>query len=317
MKERAIVILGPTASGKTSLALKLAKFYKIEIISLDSALIYKDMDIGSAKPSKEELHQVPHHLIDILDPSESYSAANFREDCIRLVKEITARGAIPVICGGTMMYYKALVDGLSPVPPTIPLVREKVATEALQIGWPAMHEKLKDIDPKSYAKLNPNDKQRVSRALEVYEMTGRAITSYYEERKTDQCPFERIEFILLPETDDRTELRVLIKNRFLQMIKDGLIDEVKKLKEQGDLTLDMPSMRCVGYRQVWEYLDGQYDLDTMVDLCVNATSHLAKHQMTWLRGSLSLDTKYSFKKRLIIGDRENLNIVMEQLQKLL
>ena len=317
MKERAIVILGPTASGKTSLALKLAKFYKIEIISLDSALIYKDMDIGSAKPSKEELHQVPHHLIDILDPSESYSAANFREDCIRLVKEITARGAIPVICGGTMMYYKALVDGLSPVPPTIPLVREKVATEALQIGWPAMHEKLKDIDPKSYAKLNPNDKQRVSRALEVYEMTGRAITSYYEEQKTDQCPFERIEFILLPETDDRTELRVLIKNRFLKMIKDGLIDEVKKLKERGDLTLDMPSMRCVGYRQVWEYLDGHYDLDTMVDLCVNATSHLAKHQMTWLRGSLSLDTKYSFKKRLIIGDRDNLNIVMEQLQKLL
>ena len=252
MKNRAIVILGPTASGKTSLALALARHLKIEIISLDSALIYKDMDIGTAKPTKEELLSVPHHLIDIISPKDSYSAANFREDCIRLVKEIEQRGAIPVICGGTMMYYKALVDGLSPLPTTTPEVRAAIAKEALAVGWPAMHQKLKTIDPVSYQKLNPNDKQRVSRALEVYQMTGRAMSSFFENKQC-QCPFERLEYILLPENDDRTHLRELIRIRFNQMLKDGLIDEVQKLKDRGDLNLDLPSMRCVGYRQVWEY----------------------------------------------------------------
>ncbi|MCI6907320.1 MAG: tRNA (adenosine(37)-N6)-dimethylallyltransferase MiaA [Succinatimonas sp.] len=307
---KAIVILGPTASGKSSLSLALAKKLDIEIISLDSALIYEDMDIGTAKPTRAELKSVPHHLINIVDPKDSYSAANFRNDCIRLVDEISARGRIPVICGGTMMYYKALVDGLSPLPETDPKVREEIAKEAEVHGWPYMHSLLKDIDPAAFNKLNPNDKQRVSRALEVYRMTGRAMSSFFVDQG-DKCPFERLEFILLPETDDRTELRVLIKQRFLQMVDDGLIDEVACLKERGDLNLNMPSMRCVGYRQVWEYLDKQYDFDKMIELCVNATSHLAKHQMTWLRGSLSKDNHALLKKKLIIGDKRNLEILLE------
>ena len=307
MKNKALVILGPTASGKTSLALNLAKHLKIEIISLDSALIYREMDIGTAKPTREELESVPHHLIDICDPAQSYSAANFREDCIRLVDEITKRGALPVICGGTMMYYKALVDGLSPLPQTDPKVREKIACEAQVYGWPKMHERLKDVDPVSYEKLNPNDKQRVSRALEIYEMTGRSMSSFFD-TKTDSCPFERLEFILLPKNDDREELRKLIRKRFELMVDNGLIDEVSKLKSRGDLNLDMPSMRCVGYRQVWEYLDGKYDKNEMVEQCVIATAHLAKHQMTWLRGSLSKDQNYLVKKRLNIGYPDNLKI---------
>ncbi len=314
MKNKALVILGPTASGKTSLALNLAKHLKIEIISLDSALIYREMDIGTAKPTREELESVPHHLIDICDPAQSYSAANFREDCIRLVDEITKRGALPVICGGTMMYYKALVDGMSPLPQTDPNVREKIASEAQVYGWPKMHERLKDVDPVSYEKLNPNDKQRVSRALEIYEMTGRAMSSFFD-TKTDSCPFERLEFILLPKNDDREELRKLIRNRFELMVDNGLIEEVSKLKSRGDLNLDMPSMRCVGYRQVWEYLDGKYDKNEMVEQCVIATAHLAKHQMTWLRGSLSKDQNYLVKKRLNIGDPDNLKLVLDSLKE--
>uniref|UniRef100_UPI00402AA8E2 tRNA (adenosine(37)-N6)-dimethylallyltransferase MiaA n=1 Tax=Succinivibrio sp. TaxID=2053619 RepID=UPI00402AA8E2 len=314
MKNKAVVILGPTASGKSALSLKIAKKVKVEIISLDSALIYKDMDIGTAKPTREELASVPHHLIDICDPKDSYSAASFREDCIRLVDEITARGAIPVICGGTMMYYKALVDGLSPLPVTEPEVREKIALEASECGWPAMHEKLKNVDPVSYQKLNTNEKQPDERALEVYYMTGRAMSSFFVEHQ-DKCPFDRLEYILLPETDDRTELRKLIRARFLKMVDDGLIDEVACLKERGDLNLNMPSMRCVGYRQVWEYIDKVYDFDTMIEKCVIATAQLAKHQMTWLRGSLSKDDSALVKERLLIGDKNNENIVLDGIKK--
>lgn len=314
LKNKAVVILGPTASGKSALSLKIAQKANVEIISLDSALIYKDMDIGTAKPSKAELASVPHHLIDICDPKDSYSAASFREDCIKLVDEISSRGAIPVICGGTMMYYKALVDGLSPLPATKPEVREKIAKEAQECGWPCMHEKLKDIDPVSYQKLNPNDKQRVSRALEIYYMTGRAMSSFFVE-KQDKCPFDRLEYILLPQTDDRTELRKLIRARFLKMVDDGLIEEVEYLKDRGDLDLNMPSMRCVGYRQVWEYLDQNYDFDTMIEKCVIATAQLAKHQMTWLRGSLSKDDSALVKKKLLIGDKNNENFVLDGIRQ--
>jgi tRNA dimethylallyltransferase len=272
------------------------------------------MDIGTAKPTKDELNSVPHHLIDICDPAQSYSAANFREDCIRLVEEISNRGALPVICGGTMMYYKALVDGLSPLPQTDPEVRQRIAQEALTLGWPKMHERLKEVDPVSYEKLNPNDKQRVSRALEIYEMTGRAMSSFFD-KKTDSCPFDRVEFVLLPENDDREELRKLIRKRFEIMVDNGLIDEVAKLKARGDLNLEMPSMRCVGYRQVWEYLEGKYDKAEMIEQCVIATAHLAKHQMTWLRGSLSKDQNYLLKMRLNIGNPENLKLVLESLKE--
>lgn len=311
---RAVVILGPTASGKSALSLELARHRKIEIISLDSALIYKGMDIGSAKPSKEELKSVPHHLIDICDPKDSYSAASFREDCISLVDKITLRGAIPVICGGTMMYYKALVEGLSPLPPTDPAVREAIAKEAKEKGWPYMHELLRTIDRPSYEKLNPNDRQRISRALEVHAMTGRAMSSYFSETR-QSCPFERLEFILLPLTDDRTELRKIIRKRFLKMLDDGFVDEVRALMSSGELNLDMPSMRSVGYRQIFEYLKGEYDYDTMVEKSVVATSKLAKHQMTWLRGSLSKDNDALIKERLTIGEKDNLKKVLCQIDR--
>ena len=285
----ALVILGPTASGKSALALEVAKHVKSEIISLDSALVYKEMDIGTAKPTKEELSLVPHHLISIIDPKESYSAAQFRTDCISLVGKIKERGNLPIICGGTMMYYKALVEGLSSLPETDPLVREKVAKEAEVHGWPYMHAKLETVDPLLFAKLAPNDKQRISRALEVYEMTGKALSSFYEAKK-DACPFSLCEFVILPD-NDRKALRDGIRVRFEKMLELGLIDEVKKLKERGDLSLEMPSMRSVGYRQVWEYLDGVYDYDTMIEKAVIATARLAKHQMTWLRGGLKSENR--------------------------
>lgn len=306
--KKALVILGPTASGKTALALKLSTKLRCEIISLDSALVYRDMDIGTAKPTKEELAQVPHHLINIKDPKESYSAADFRKDCIDKVSEISSRGNLPIICGGTMMYYKALVEGLSPVPQTLPEIRQQVLNLASKIGWNAIHEKLRDFDEKSYIKLNPNDKQRVSRAYEVYLQTKRSISSFYEEQKGDKCPFMREEFILLPKDDDRKDLRSLIAKRFNIMLDAGLVSEVKKLYQRGDLNLNMPSMRAVGYRQVWEYLDGLYDYETMVDKAIFATSHLAKHQMTWLRGALSQSSQH--KTRLLIGDPENFSKVM-------
>lgn len=281
----AVVILGPTASGKSALSLELARKYRTEIISLDSALIYKGMDIGTAKPTKEEMSICPHHLIDICDPAQSYSAADFRKDCIRLVEEIRARDRLPVICGGTMMYYKALVEGLSPLPETDPKIRAKVQAMADEHGWPYVHEQLKDVDPPLYEKLAPNDKQRVARALEVYLMTGKAMSSFFSEPK-DQCPFTRFEAVLLPQGDDRTKLRALIRKRFEIMIEQGFIDEVKKLYERTDLSDDMPSMRSVGYRQAMMYLRGDVSLDEMIELSVIATARLAKHQMTWLRGGL-------------------------------
>ncbi len=287
MKDRALVVLGPTATGKTSLALELAKVRRIEVISLDSALVYRGMDIGTAKPSEEERSICPHHLIDIRDPAQSYSAADFRADCLRLVPEICARGALPVICGGTMMYYKALCEGLSPLPKTDPKVRERVAMEAAEIGWPAMHDKLREVDPPLYGKLAPNDRQRISRALEVYEMTGKPLSSFYS-MKGEGCRFLRAEIVLLP-SEDRAELRVRIRERFMRMLEDGLLSEVAALRSRGDLDLSMPSMRAVGYRQAWEHLDGKTTRDQMVEQAVIATARLAKHQMTWLRGGLSSD----------------------------
>lgn len=281
----AVVILGPTASGKSALSLELARHYRIEIISLDSALIYRDMDIGTAKPSPQEQAVCPHHLIDICDPAESYSAAAFRADCIRLVSEIRARGRLPVICGGTMMYYKALVDGLSPLPETDPEVRAQVNAMAVEKGWPTLHAMLKDIDPDTYARLAPLDKQRIARALEVYYMTGRAMSSFFSQPK-EGCPFTRLEAVLLPGSNDRSELRVQIRKRFEQMLEQGLIAEVQALMDRGDLSDDMPSLRAVGYRQVMMYLRHEVSYEEMIELAVIATARLAKHQMTWLRGGL-------------------------------
>lgn len=281
----ALVILGPTASGKSALSLQVAQSFNSEIISLDSALIYKGMDIGTAKPTLQERSICPHHLIDICDPKEIYSAANFRQDCIRLVDEIKSRGRMPVICGGTMMYYKALVDGLSPLPETDEKVRAQVNQMAQERGWPTLHAMLEAIDPVLFKKLAPNDKQRVGRALEVYLMTGRAMSSFFT-APSDECPFTRLEVVLLPKDNDRTALRQVIRKRFEQMLEQGLVQEVEALKNRGDLHKDLPSMRSVGYRQVLEYLNGECTYEEMIDLSVIATARLAKHQMTWLRGGL-------------------------------
>ncbi|MDY6323385.1 MAG: tRNA (adenosine(37)-N6)-dimethylallyltransferase MiaA [Succinivibrio sp.] len=283
--ERALIILGPTATGKTSLALELAAKIPCEIISLDSALVYRGMDIGTAKPTAAERAACPHHLIDIIDPSESYSAAQFRSDCVRLVGEICARGRLPVICGGTMMYYKALSDGLSPLPPTDLKVRALIAARAQELGWPALHAELERKDPVTASRLSPNDRQRISRALEVYEMTGTPMSAFFAGRG-DQCPFLREEIVLMPE-QSREKLRVQIRARFLKMLDDGLLDEVVSLRARGDLSPDLPSMRAVGYRQCWEYLDGKLSYEEMTERAVIATAHLAKHQMTWLRGALA------------------------------
>lgn len=301
---KVLVILGPTASGKSALSLEVAQHVPCEIISLDSALVYRGMDVGTAKPTPEELASVPHHLINIIEPEQNYSAADFVRDCKALVPEIAARGAVPVICGGTMLYYKALCDGLSPLPQTEPAVRERIQVEGAALGWPALHERLKDIDPVLYERYAPNDKQRIARAMEVFAMTGRPMSSFYAE-KGSACPFDLVEFVLLP-PPDRTQLRVQIRARFEQMLRQGLLDEVRALRRRGTLTPDMPSMRCVGYRQTWEYLDGKISREELLEQAVIATARLAKHQMTWLRGGLSKE-----RTELVPGAPDNCERVLQ------
>lgn len=301
--KHALVILGPTATGKTNLAIALAHKLNAEIISLDSALIYKYMDIGTAKPSIEEQEGITHHLIDICLPTQRYSAADFRQDCIRLVDEIHSRNKTAIICGGTMLYYKALVDGIDNIPKSTDEARAYVKAQLDEYGIQALHQRLKDIDVVSYQKLNPNDKQRVCRALEVYYMTNKAISSFYNVN-AQRCPFALDEYVLMPE-DNREHLRTLIKQRFLKMLDLGLIDEVINLIERFDLNLDYPSLRAVGYKQVYEYLKQECTYDQMVDNALIATAHLAKHQMTWLRGALKQRGKL-----LNVNDKNNCNLVL-------
>jgi len=278
-KPDAILLVGPTASGKTAFALDLAKKLPIEIISVDSALVYKGMDIGTAKPTAEELASVPHHLIDIITPLESYSAAQFAEDCTRLVREIRGRGRLPMIVGGTMLYAKAIRDGLSEVPTTTPEVRDRVAKELEEKGLASLYERLKTVDPKTAERLKPGDTQRISRAIEVYEMSRRPISSFYADQKPPVLKLRS--FALLP--PDRAELHRRIALRFDQMLEAGFIDEVKRLREIPGLTTNYASMRCVGYRQAWEYLDGKKTFDEFRESGIAATRQLAKRQMTWMR----------------------------------
>lgn len=280
-KPNAIFLMGPTASGKTDLAIQLYQNLPVEIISVDSALIYKGMDVGTAKPSKEELALAPHRLIDILDPAESYSAMNFREDALREMAEISAQGKIPLLVGGTMLYYKALIDGLSPLPNADEKVRSEIETKASQIGWAELHQELEKIDPVSAARINPNDSQRINRALEVFYLTGKSLTELTEQ-KGEALPYNVLQFAIAPE--DRAILHERIELRFQKMMEQGFKAEVEKLFARPDLHLDLPSIRCVGYRQMWEHLQGQYDLDEAVYRGICATRQLAKRQITWLRG---------------------------------
>ena len=284
-KPMAVAIMGPTASGKTASALRIAQTRPCEIISVDSALVYRGMDIGTAKPTPAELAAVPHHLIDILDPLEAYSVAQFRDDTIRLVGEITARGKLPLLVGGTMMYFKGLVDGLDDLPTADPALRAAIEEQAARIGWPGMHARLQALDPITAARLAPNDAQRINRALEIIELSGQPMSSLLARRAKPELPFELVSFGL--ETDDRAVLHKRIALRFDQMLGDsdaqGLVAEVAQLRARGDLSPALPSIRCVGYRQAWDYLDGNIDRAELRELGVIATRQLAKRQITWLR----------------------------------
>ena len=282
----AIALVGPTASGKTAAALALAQALApqggAEIISMDSALVYRGMDIGTAKPSREELAAVPHHLIDTIDPLQSYSAADFARDATRLMPEIRARGKTPLIVGGTMLYLKALLEGLSDMPAADLQVREAIQQRAAQLGWPAMHAELEKVDPVTAARLAPNDSQRIGRALEIWTSTGQALSSFHQAPKTD-APALNIPVISL-EPQERAWLHQRIAQRFDAMMAAGFLDEVRTLRARGDLNPDLPSMRCVGYRQAWQGLEEGWREAEIRERGIFATRQLAKRQLTWLRG---------------------------------
>jgi len=276
--------MGPTASGKTAAALEVARHIPAEIISVDSALVYRGMDIGTAKPTAEERASVPHHLIDIIDPRDAYSVMQFREDALRLVDDIAGRGKLPLLVGGTMLYFKGLRDGLDDLPQADAEVRARLDQEAAEVGIPAMHAKLAEIDPATAARLKPNDSQRIQRALEIFELTGQPMSQLLAKAPKAELPFDLLPLSLEP--SDRGVLHERIATRFDAMLSQaggGLLQEVEMLRARGDLHPGLPSIRCVGYRQAWEYLDGAYDLATLRDKGIAATRQLAKRQLTWLR----------------------------------
>ncbi len=303
MAYRALMILGPTASGKTALALALARRHPVEIISVDSALIYRGMDIGSAKPAAAELSVCPHHLIDIRDINESYSAAEFREDALRLIDDITARGAFPLIAGGTMLYAKALREGMDELPSADAGVRERVAAEAAEKGWPAMHAVLARVDPVTAARLKENDSQRIGRALEVFYQTGQPLSDF---QTGGREPDPTIGVLgLMP--GDRAALHRVIGERFEAMLEAGFVDEVRRLMADPRFERESPAMRCVGYRQAIDYLAGDADYAAFVESAKAATRQLAKRQMTWMRSmkGISLIDPQRSEKASLVAAAEN------------
>lgn len=279
--------MGPTASGKSALAMALARALEVEIISVDSAQVYLDMNVGTAKPSDAERAAVPHHLIDIIPPTEAYSAARFRDDALRLAADIHARGKLPLLVGGTMLYFKALTDGLDDMPKADAGVRADIAASALERGWPALHAELAQVDPLTAERLKPNDSQRISRALEIFKLTGLPLSSFHQQRATENIasrPYKMVDTVLISlEPNDRSWLHKRIAQRFDSMLAAGFLDEVKALRARGDLHADLPAMRCVGYRQAWEALDGTSPMAELRDKGIFATRQLAKRQITWLR----------------------------------
>lgn len=278
--------MGPTASGKTDLAIFLSENFPVDIISVDSALVYRGLDIGSAKPSAEELAKAPHRLIDVVDPAEAYSAARFRKDALKEMAAIIEAGRIPLLVGGTMLYFRALLQGLSELPASDEVTRKKIKQLANEIGWEKMHQRLAEVDPEAAKRIHPNDPQRISRALEVYEMTGKAMSQLQKEQKAEPLPYQVLKLALIP--SDRAVLHQRIEKRFGLMLEQGLIDEVKTLRERGDLHEDLPAIRAVGYRQVWDYLESRIDYTEMQERGVIATRQLAKRQLTWLRSEKDL-----------------------------
>lgn len=295
--------MGPTASGKTDLAIDLCEHFDTEVISVDSALVYKDMDIGTAKPNAEELARAPHRLIDIIDPAQSYSMADFRADALQNIKELHQQGKVPLLVGGTMMYFKGLLEGLSPLPEADEAVRGELEQQAQQLGWPALHAQLAQVDPDAAAKINENDSQRINRALEVYRISGKTMTEL-QRTKAAALDFPVHQFAIAP--SDRAVLHQRIEKRFKIMLDQGFENEVLALYRRKDLHPDLPSIRCVGYRQMWDYIAGEIGYDEMVFRGVAATRQLAKRQLTWLRGWDNLTWLES-------GDKQNLQRVVSSL----
>lgn len=277
----AIFLMGPTASGKSKLAVQLAQALDGEIISVDSTLVYRGMDIGTAKPSLSERGEIPHHLIDILDPSETFSTGQFRNKALALMDEIHQRGRIPMLVGGTMLYFNALYGGLAQLPEADPIIRAKLDEELKTLGKEALHQRLANIDPESAARIHPNDPQRIQRALEVYEISGKPLAAYFADAQQKDIPYHQIKLIIAPK--ERKTLHDIIARRFTYMLEQGFVEEVEALLSRGDLSDTLPSIRAVGYRQVWSYLHGEYDKATMVEKGIAATRQLAKRQFTWLR----------------------------------
>lgn len=275
-----ICLAGPTASGKTAAALAIAQVHPVEIISVDSALVYRDMDIGTAKPSTAERASVPHHLINIRDPLQAYSAAEFVQDAQTLIRQIAARNRLPLLVGGTMLYFKALFDGIDPMPPAQPALRAAIEEQAQQKGWPAMHAELAQVDPVTAARLAPADSQRIQRALEVYRASGLPLSHFHAR---SAAPARSDVPLISLEPPDRAWLHARIAQRFDTMLAAGFVDEVRQLRARGDLHADLPSMRCVGYRQAWDMLEGAGDVAAMRERGIAATRQLAKRQITWLR----------------------------------
>jgi tRNA dimethylallyltransferase len=273
--------MGPTASGKSDIALRLTDHLPCDIISVDSAMIYRGMDIGTAKPDAETLRKIPHRLIDIRDPSESYSVAQFREEALREIEEIRKRGRMPLLVGGTMLYFRALEKGLAKLPHASQEIRDKLECEAQRDGWAALHDRLKVIDPVAAGRIHPNDPQRIQRALEVYELTGETLTNLIHRDQCESLPFQIIKLTIIP--DERESLHRCIERRFYDMMEAGFLEEVEALRERGDLNLDLPSIRSVGYRQLWQHLEGKNEYDEAVRKGIYATRQLAKRQLTWLR----------------------------------
>ncbi len=274
--------MGPTATGKTALAIALCETLPIDLINVDAAQVYRGMDIGTAKPSKDELNRVPHRLIDIRDPSQAYSAADFCDDACREIDDIHQAGRVPMLVGGTIFYFHALEYGLSKLPAADAKIRERLLQKAEEIGWPAMHAELVEADPESGRRIHPNDSQRIQRALEIFEISGQPASVLAKDLPAEKMPYPAIKIALMSE--DREALRQRIATRFEQMLEDGLVDEVKELIKSGNLDRNLPALRMVGYRQVLQFLDDEIPYNQMVEKGVNATRQLAKRQMTWLRG---------------------------------
>jgi tRNA dimethylallyltransferase len=312
-KPLAIFLMGPTASGKSALAVQLAQKLDGEIISVDSALVYRGMDIGTAKPTQAERGGINHHLIDILDPSEAFSTGQFRSKALELMTEIGRRGRIPILVGGTMLYFNALNGGLARLPEADQAIRAKLDEDLSLLGKEAMHRRLAEIDPVSAARIHPNDQQRVQRALEVFAISGKPLSVFFSDEQNVVLPYRSVKFIIAPE--ERSTLHGIIAKRFKDMLDEGFVEEVERLVERGDLSEKMPSIRAVGYRQVWAYLHGEYDKETMIEKGIAATRQLAKRQFTWLKketDAVSLQTGQAdlLQKALkVIDERLDLSFV--------